>query len=359
MTSLDGPSGTGTKHKRKVVGVVLLGGEELIVHVDVKGRFYEVFNQVTAHLSLRETEYFGLALLKGGISDEEYHFLVLDEKISKIAPKKWKTSPGEGWDSDGSTPLFTVWFRVQFYVDQVVLLREKVTRHLYYQQLRENVLKYDHLYNEEKCFQIVGFALQADFGNFLADKHSDGYFNPLLYFPAWMVEKRGVAYLAQNCPVLHADLNNVTRTDAELKYVRECSALPGAHSLHFYRARRKKTDKVCNIWLAICYSSIEVYEDDAGFKNLISTFLWQDIGRIVFDKRKFEIRSTESAGGRRFAYYTENDGTAKYLLNLCRATHQFQMAIQPKLMEIRHLDAEDKKCYMESYIYSDASDTHK
>ena len=29
------------------------------------------------------------------ISDEEYQFLILDEKISKVAPKKWKTAPGE------------------------------------------------------------------------------------------------------------------------------------------------------------------------------------------------------------------------------------------------------------------------
>ena len=67
-----------------------------------------------------------------------------------------------------------------------VVIREKVTRHLYYLQLKENVLKYNHLYNEEKCFQIVGFALQADYGNFIADKHTTGYFDPRLYFPAWV-----------------------------------------------------------------------------------------------------------------------------------------------------------------------------
>ncbi|KAL8590064.1 hypothetical protein ACOMHN_034295 [Nucella lapillus] len=355
MTSVNGATqGTGSsKNKRKAVGVVLFNGEQLVIHVDVKGKLYEVFNQVAAHLSLRETEYFGLAVVR----DEEYQFLILDEKISKVAPKKWKTGPGEGYDIEGR-PLFTVWFRVQFYVDQVVLLREKVTRHLYYLQLKENVLKYNHLYNEEKCFQIVGYALQADCGNFIADKHIADYFDPRLYFPAWMAEKRGSVYLSLNCPLIHQDMHNVTRTDAQLKYVRECSTPPGAHNLHFYRVRKKKTDKACNTWLAICPRGVEVYEDDAGFKNLISTFLWPDIGRLVFDKKKFEIRSVGSAGGRRFAYYTDSDVTSKYLLHICRSTHMFQMAIQPKLMEIRHLDAEDKKRYRESYIYSDTRDLH-
>ncbi|KAK7506980.1 hypothetical protein BaRGS_00001831 [Batillaria attramentaria] len=351
MSSVNGAVSPGSKNKRKVVNVVLLHGEELLVHVDVKGKLYEVFNQVAAHLSLRETEYFGLAFLR----DEEYQFLVLDEKISKIAPKKWKTGPGEGFDSEDK-PLLTLWFRVQFYVDQVVLLREKVTRHLYYLQLKENVLKYNHLYSEEKCFQLVGYALQADYGNYIPEKHTAGYFDPRQYFPAWILEKRGVTYLQDNCPLVHRDLHNVTRTDAELKYIREGSSPPGAHNLHFYRVRKKKTDKACNTWLAICARGVEVYEDDAGFKNLISTFLWPDIGKLYFDKKKFEIRSVGSAGGRRFTYYTESDVTSKYLLYICRSTHMFQMAIHPKLMEIRHLDAEDKKRYRESYIYSDARD---
>lgn len=75
-----------------------------------------------------------------------------------------------------------------------------------------------------------------------------------------MVEKRGVDYLRDNGPLIHHDMHNVTRTDAELKYIRECSTSPGAHNLHFYRVRKKKTDKLCNTWLAICARGVEVYE---------------------------------------------------------------------------------------------------
>ena len=60
----------------------------------------------------------------------------------------------------------------------------------------------------------------------------------------------------------------------------------------------------------------------------------------TFQKKKFEIRSVQSAGGRRFMYYTDCDIKSKYLLNIARGTHMFQMAIQPKLMEIQHLDNE-------------------
>ncbi|RUS84496.1 hypothetical protein EGW08_007735 [Elysia chlorotica] len=351
MTAQPATAAAPSGKKRKLVNVHLLNGDEYVVNIDVKAKFQEVFNQVAGHLSIRETEYFGLAFKK----DDEYHFILLDEKVHKLAPKQWKSGPGEGLDSQGKA-LINVWFRIQYYVDQVILLRERVTRHQYYLQLKENVVLFNHLYNEEKCLQLAAYALQADFGNFIPEKHESGYFNPALYFPYWMVERHGIEYLEKNVPTIHRDLHNMTRNDAELRYIRVASSPPGAHNLHLYTVRKRKSDKVANTWLAVCAKGVEVFEDDAGYKNHISTFLWKDIGKLYFDKKKFEIRSIQSAGGRRFMYYTDCDVKSKYLLNIARGTHMFQMAIQPKLMEIQHLDNEDQKRYRESNIYSDSRD---
>ncbi|OWF53755.1 uncharacterized protein LOC110445987 [Mizuhopecten yessoensis] len=338
--------------KRKVVNVILLDKEHIQVYVDVKSKFQDVFNQVTGHLNLRETEYFGLAQKKDG----EYQFVTLEEKVHKQAPKAWKSGHGEGFDAAGQ-PVFTVYFKVQFYVDQVVLLRENVTRHLYYLQLRENILHYDHVCTEEKCFQIASFALQADFGNYYPDRHGEEYFDPREYFPAWMIQQRGSPYIQTNTPLIHQDLQNLTKSEAKLRFIKEASLSPAAHNLHFYRLRKRKTDKRWNAWLGICARGIEIYEELEGhLKDLISTFLWPDIGKLYFDKKKFEIRSVGNPAGRKFTYYTDCDHTSKYLLYICRTTHMFQMAIQSKLMEIQHLDAEDKKRYNEAYIYSDTKD---
>ena len=80
----------------------------------------------------------------------------------------------------------------------------------------------------------------------------------------------------------------------------------------------------------------------------------------TFQKKKFEIRAVGSPEGRKFTYYTGSDDRSKYLLSLCRATHLFQMTVQSKLAEIRHLEAEDKRrfreVHREAYIYSDHRD---
>ena len=71
---------------------------------------------------------------------------------------------------------------------------------------------------------------------------------------------------------------------------------------------------------------------------------------ITLQKKKFEIRALE---GRKFTYYTGSDDRSKHLWSLCRSTHLFQMTVQPKLAEIRHLHAEDQRRYREKLVTSD------
>ena len=83
---------------------------------------------------------------------------------------------------DSFLPTFPslIYFILCFY-------REKITRHLYYLQLKDNVHNYGHVCTEEKCFQLVSYALQADNGNYVRCKHGVQYFDPREYFPAWVI----------------------------------------------------------------------------------------------------------------------------------------------------------------------------
>ena len=83
-------------------------------------------------------------------------------------------------------------------------------------------------------------------------------FNVELYFQ--LLKEKGLEFIARNAPVLHKDLHNMTRSLAKLKFIREVSGPPSEHNLHFYKVKRKKTDKVTNMWLAICAKGVQVYE---------------------------------------------------------------------------------------------------
>lgn len=81
-----------------------------------------------------------------------------------------------------------------------------------------------------------------------------------------MVEMHGEAYLVDNTPVVHRDLNSISRSEAEWRFIKETSVPPSAHNLHFYRLRKRKTDKVWNVWLGICAKGIEIYEVYSDFR---------------------------------------------------------------------------------------------
>ena len=91
-------------------------------------------------------------------------------------------------------------------------------------------------------------------------------------------------------------------------------------------------------------------------RNKLSTFVWSDIEKLFFDKKKFEIRSN-GYPVRRFTYYTHSDEMAKNLLWLCKFSHRFQLFIQPKLKEMKKRESElSRRKYRESYIYSENGD---
>ena len=50
--------------------------------------------------------------------DNEFHFVLNDTKLQKLAPKVWKSK-----DCSVDEPLLTFYFRVQYYVDNIGLLK--------------------------------------------------------------------------------------------------------------------------------------------------------------------------------------------------------------------------------------------
>lgn len=74
------------------------------------------------------------------------------------------------------------------------------------------------------------------------------------------MEKRGVEFLKDNAPLMHQDQLNVTRSEVEFRFIKEASQPPSSHNLHFYRLKKRKTDRVWNAWLGICIKGIEIFK---------------------------------------------------------------------------------------------------
>ena len=183
----------------------------------------------------------------------------------------------------------------------------------------------------------------------------------------------------------------MSKSEAQSMYIKEASDPIAPHNFHLYQLTCKKgtATNSTNIWLAITVSGIAVYAEDtllptptsmninyigtprshynnnnininirshkSRLKSRISFFPWSDIGKLSFEKKKFEIRSTGSQG-RKFMYYATSEEISRHLLWFARACHQFYLMVQPKIKEMLKREAEiNRKKYRESCISSTSS----
>ncbi|CAG2104487.1 unnamed protein product [Medioppia subpectinata] len=348
---------------KKFVAVNLLSEDTLYFVVEPKSKVNELFGQISKFLSLCQTELFGLA-----IRTDSFIFLDSSQKLCKYASKQWKLQTN-GVDNTGK-PLFAVHLRVQFYVDSYLFISDKVAKLLYYLQLRENVVNYGQALQEERAFLLASYALQADFGNFNPQLHVGQYFNPQLYFASWVIEAIGLDYIIEHLPFLHRDHKGMPKSEAQSMYIKEASDASAAHNLHLYRLKNKTATS--EVWIGICTTGVEINSEEqristihrnshsshpcAKQKTRISYFTWADIGKLYFDKKKFEIRST-GYPIRKFTYYANTEESARHLLWLCKVSHQFQLVVQTKMKEVKRRESElCRKKFRESYIYDQSFD---
>lgn len=104
--------------------------------------------------------------------------------------------------------------------------------------------------------------------------------------------------------------------------------------------------------LAVCARGLQVCPDN----NPPSMFLWSSIGKLSFERKKFEIRT----GHEKLTLYTTSDEKSRLLLALCKAAHQFSMAVAPRLNEAKKEEEERLKWYSDqrvSVISSTSSNT--
>ncbi|XP_033207992.1 protein expanded isoform X2 [Belonocnema kinseyi] len=332
----------------RYLAVHALPGDPLYFIVEAKSRVKEVYAQTCLLLGqqgMRDCELFGLAIL----SDGEYLFVDLENKLSKYAPKNWRSSHTYGLDSSGR-PAFVLYFRVRYYVDTPLLLSDETTRHHYYLQLRDNVVRHGggveslHPHHplhaasvSAPLLALAGLAIQADLGDYSEERHRPhagtvGYCKPTDYLPPHMcVESNVLGVLSAQ----HRNNRGLSREEAELQYIREAVLLEAPLNAHLYRLRRSKSEAgPGRILLAICARGVRVYAEEETPR----VFTWNNIGKLCFDRKKFEIRAVDQPD--KLTLYSGCDDKSKLLLGLCRDTHQFSMAIAPRLNEARRREEE-------------------
>ncbi|XP_025238157.1 FERM domain-containing protein 1 [Theropithecus gelada] len=211
--------------------VLLPSQEQLRLTVGVKATGRELFQQVCNAVSIRDTQFFGLCVIR----NNEYIFMDLEQKLSKYFSKDWKKEIHE--ENEKPRAPFVVFLRVQHYVENGRVISDHRARHLYYCHLKERVLRSQCAHREEAYFLLAACALQADLGDHREPAHTGRYFEPHSYFPQWVITKRGIDYILRHMPALHRDRQGLNPKEAVLCFIQEACRLEDV-PVHFFRLHK-------------------------------------------------------------------------------------------------------------------------
>lgn len=233
-------------------------------------------------------------------------------------------------DANGR-PLLELHFVVQFHVESPLLLTEEVERHLYYLQMRHNVRTRDTL-PTEVVLLLSGLALQAEYGDADAYEERD-YFKVDEFAPASLTGD----WVSAAMRACHREHRGLSKSDAQSRFIREVCLLPDIINSHRYKLKHSKTEpEPGTVWLLVTAKGIKILHDNG---TLTSSFIWSAIGKLSFDRKKFEIRTDEG----KFTLYSSSEEKCKYIFALCKETHQFSMKIAPKFNEILRKEEDERK----------------
>lgn len=252
----------------------------------------------------------------------------------------------QGLDANGK-PLLELHFRVQFYVESPLMLRDEVSRHNYYLQLKSNATLRDiRDCPDQSLLMLGGLALQADLGDASTAPFSEEIESTFKY-EEYLPPHLRVSWAQSALFSCYRENRGMSRADAETHFIREACALNEAINTHIFRMRANKNENGSgSVQLVIYAKGINIFMENQP----TTTFLWPGIIKLSFDRKKFEIRSGEN----KILLYSLNDDKNKMLLALCRETHQFSMKIAPRLTEAIKREEEESNCMHACYLYSRA-----
>ena len=167
----------------------------------------------------------------------------------------------------------------------------------------------------------------------------------------YLPEHLRTAWSASALRACHRENRGLSQADAELHYIQQACVVHECINAHTFRMRLSKSEQgLGNSWFVVYAKGIKIFGAGTGPDGQPQqiTFLWPNITKLSFERKKFEIRSGES----KITLYATSDEKNKMLLTLCKETHQFSMKVAARLKEVFKREEEESNCLHACYAYS-------
>ncbi|XP_019364796.1 PREDICTED: tyrosine-protein phosphatase non-receptor type 3 isoform X1 [Gavialis gangeticus] len=250
------------------------------------------------HLGVTEKEYFGLQQNEEAVDSLRWL------EMSKPIKKQLK----------GGFPC-TLHFRVRFFIPDPNTLQEEQTRHLFFLQLKTDILEGRLTCPLNSAVVLASYAVQAQLGDFNSTEHHSGYLANCHFLPD---QNKDFLIKVES---LHEQHSGLKQSEAESCYINI------ARTLEFYGVELHSGRDLHNLDLMIGIASggIAVYR-----KCICTSFYpWANILKVSFKRKKFFIQQRQKHNETRehiVAFNMLNYRACKNLWKSCVEHHTFFQA---------------------------------
>ncbi|XP_015592496.1 tyrosine-protein phosphatase non-receptor type 14 isoform X2 [Cephus cinctus] len=263
---------------------------ECTLSIDSIGQ--ECLNNLTQRLGLGQPEFFGLRYICRHGSPSP-RWVDMDKPLKRQLEKEAKS--------------FNLYLRVMYYVTDIQLIQDEMTRYHYYLQLKSDVLEGRIHCNPRQASLLASYSMQAEFGNYDAERHTVECLQQCTFFPKDVIqaEPGGQDVLLNAAMCQYKTLGGVTQAASEELYISIVVQLEG-YGHETFTAKDEGNNEVI---LGISVNGIMI-----GYPTTqITQFYRIECQSEVEDAKQFIFGDSRSA---------------KYTWRLCIAQHTFYMQHQ-------------------------------
>ncbi|GFR17102.1 tyrosine-protein phosphatase non-receptor type 21, partial [Trichonephila clavata] len=255
-----------------VISVELLDNTTVECTLSAQSLGQECLNNVCQRLGLMQPQYFGLRFLsKRGA----FWWVDLQRPLKKQLDK---------YALDSSS----LYLGVMFFVSDVNILHDEVTRYHYFLQLKSDILEGRLCCNEEQTILFASYSLQAEFGDHDPERHTTEYLTNFGLLPKQIAQgKENQEAILERVIHSHRNLQGMSQPLAEVYYIMEAQKLNG----YGHECFAAKDSSNTAIVLGVSLMGIYIWY----LNNQPSIFFpWDQILNLVHHKKCFGIQHRNS-----------------------------------------------------------------
>ncbi|KAL5477303.1 hypothetical protein EMCRGX_G024083 [Ephydatia muelleri] len=297
--------------------------------IEAKASGKQLFEQVTRTIGVREAWYFGLQYVdnKGYISWLRFDKKVVDQHVQK----------------DPHDDVYPFKFKAKFFPEDVAEeLVQEITQHLFYLQVKEQILSEEIYCSPEASILLASYAIQAEFGDYDRSTHQPGFLANEKLLPKSVMDRYEMTHemWEERITAWYSQHKGMLREDAELEYLKVAQDLE-MFGINYFEIKNKKGSQ---LYLGVDAFGLSIYEPEDKLSPKIS-FPWGEIKNVEYHGKRFSIMPTDTdRQSPDFVFYVSKTKVSDLIMQLCMGNHDLFMR-QRRLdtMEVQQMKTQAKE----------------